>query len=251
MTPADAVRCRICGSTAVRPWIEKRAYHIHRCRRCGNAFVPNVAVPENLESLYTAAYFGGRLYGRRPLAPRISPNKTVEGLVAGVLGGTLAFWFAGLYQDWLSGPDALLIGLAVALAAPVGDLFESLVKRDLAVKDTGSFFGAQLPAFREGLAEFQSGYAARHGDGAPVSAAPEAQQIAWLHEVDATPFFAAVRRLTVLGLPAMPKYGGHHDGAGWKLLGFVDGHFWEPPIGYYDQDYAGFVPYPGTQPYTA
>jgi phosphatidate cytidylyltransferase len=90
----------------------------------------------------TAAYFGGRLYGRRPLAPRISPNKTVEGLVAGVLGGTLAFWFAGLYQDWLSGPDALVIGLAVALAAPVGDLFESLVKRDLAVKDTGSFFGA-------------------------------------------------------------------------------------------------------------
>ena len=90
----------------------------------------------------TAAYFGGRLYGRRPLAPLISPNKTLEGLVAGVLGGTLAFWCAGLYQDWLSGADALVIGLAVALAAPVGDLFESLVKRDLAVKDTGSFFGA-------------------------------------------------------------------------------------------------------------
>jgi phosphatidate cytidylyltransferase len=90
----------------------------------------------------TAAYFGGRLYGHRPLAPRISPNKTLEGLVAGVLGGTLAFWFAGLYQDWLTGPHALLIGLSVALAAPVGDLFESLVKRDLAVKDTGSFFGA-------------------------------------------------------------------------------------------------------------
>jgi phosphatidate cytidylyltransferase len=66
----------------------------------------------------------------------------VEGLVAGVIGGTLAFWFAGLYQDWLSGPDALLIGLAVAAAAPVGDLFESLVKRDLEVKDTGTFFGA-------------------------------------------------------------------------------------------------------------
>ncbi len=90
----------------------------------------------------TAAYFGGRFYGRRPLAPRISPNKTLEGLIAGILGGTLAFWCAGLYQDWLSGADALLIGLAVALAAPVGDLFESLVKRDLAVKDTGSFFGA-------------------------------------------------------------------------------------------------------------
>jgi phosphatidate cytidylyltransferase len=90
----------------------------------------------------TAAYFGGRYYGRRPLAPRISPNKTVEGLIAGMLGATLAFWLAGLYQDWLSGPDALLIGLAVAVAAPLGDLFESLVKRDLEVKDTGAFFGA-------------------------------------------------------------------------------------------------------------
>jgi phosphatidate cytidylyltransferase len=90
----------------------------------------------------TAAYFGGRLYGRRPLAPRISPNKTVEGLVAGLLGATLAVWFAGLYQDWLSGWDAVIIGLAVAVAAPIGDLFESLVKRDLAVKDTGAFFGA-------------------------------------------------------------------------------------------------------------
>ena len=90
----------------------------------------------------TAAYFGGRIYGRTPLAPVISPNKTVEGFVAGVLGGTLAFWFAGLYQDWLSGTDALLIGGVVALAAPVGDLFESLVKRDLGVKDTGRLFGA-------------------------------------------------------------------------------------------------------------
>jgi phosphatidate cytidylyltransferase len=90
----------------------------------------------------TAAYFGGRLYGRIPLAPDISPAKTVEGLVCGIVGGTLAFWFAGLYQDWLTGPDALLIGALVALMAPVGDLFESMIKRDLAVKDTGRFFGA-------------------------------------------------------------------------------------------------------------
>ena len=90
----------------------------------------------------TAAYFGGRWYGRTPLAPLISPNKTLEGLVAGVLGGTLAFWAAGLYQDWLTGPDALLMGALVALAAPVGDLFESMIKRDLEVKDTGKLFGA-------------------------------------------------------------------------------------------------------------
>jgi phosphatidate cytidylyltransferase len=90
----------------------------------------------------TAAYFGGRYFGTRPLAPTISPNKTVEGLLAGILGGAGAFWAAGLYQDWLSGDDAILIGLMVAVAAPIGDLFESMIKRDLAVKDTGRLFGA-------------------------------------------------------------------------------------------------------------
>jgi phosphatidate cytidylyltransferase len=90
----------------------------------------------------TAAYFGGRLWGRRKLAPDLSPNKTVEGLAAGIVGATFVFWAAGLYQDWLSGLDALIIGFLVALAAPIGDLFESAIKRDLDVKDTGTFFGA-------------------------------------------------------------------------------------------------------------
>jgi phosphatidate cytidylyltransferase len=92
----------------------------------------------------TGAYFGGRAWGRRPLAPRISPNKTVEGLLTGIVVGTLAFWlFAVAYQhEWFRGPDALLIGFCVALVGPVGDLFESLIKRDLDVKDTGRFFGA-------------------------------------------------------------------------------------------------------------
>lgn len=89
----------------------------------------------------TGAYFGGRLWGMRPLAPRISPNKTVEGLLAGFIVGTLAFWLAGLYQDWISGLDALAIGACVAAVAPLGDLFESLIKRDAGVKDTGGLFG--------------------------------------------------------------------------------------------------------------
>jgi phosphatidate cytidylyltransferase len=89
----------------------------------------------------TGAYFGGRYWGTRALAPRISPSKTVEGLLAGILAGTFAFWFAGLYQNWLSGTDALITGACVAAAAPLGDLFESLVKRDLGVKDTGKLFG--------------------------------------------------------------------------------------------------------------
>jgi len=90
----------------------------------------------------TFAYFVGRSYGSTQFAPLISPNKTLEGLVGGLVGGTLAFWCAGLYQDWLTGWDALLIGFLVAVAAPLGDLFESMIKRDLEVKDTGRLFGA-------------------------------------------------------------------------------------------------------------
>lgn len=89
----------------------------------------------------TFAYFGGRWYGSRRIAPLISPNKTFEGLVAGFIGGTMAFWFAGLYQDWLTGWHALAMGALVAFTAPIGDLFESMVKRDLEVKDTGTLFG--------------------------------------------------------------------------------------------------------------
>ena len=89
----------------------------------------------------TAAYAGGRLFGRHRLAPALSPNKTLEGLAFGVVGGTAGFWFAGLYQDWLPGIDALVMGLCIAVLAPVGDLFESMIKRDLRIKDTGTIFG--------------------------------------------------------------------------------------------------------------
>jgi phosphatidate cytidylyltransferase len=89
----------------------------------------------------TGAYATGRMFGSHKIAPSLSPNKTLEGLLGGFLIGTMAFWFAGLYQDWLSGADALIIGAAVAAIAPVGDLFESMLKRDLGTKDTGTLFG--------------------------------------------------------------------------------------------------------------
>lgn len=90
----------------------------------------------------TAAYLGGRLFGRRPLAPEISPHKTVEGLFCGMFIAVLAVFLAGLYEPWLTQGDALLLGVAVAVLGPLGDLFESLVKRDAGTKDTGSLFGA-------------------------------------------------------------------------------------------------------------
>jgi phosphatidate cytidylyltransferase len=89
----------------------------------------------------TGAYAVGRMFGSHRIAPSLSPNKTLEGLIGGFLIGTMAFWFAGLYQNWLSGLDALIVGAAVAAIAPVGDLFESMVKRDFGRKDTGRLFG--------------------------------------------------------------------------------------------------------------
>ena len=62
-------------------------------------------------------------------------------MLIGMAVAVAAVWFAGLYQDWLSGTDALILGLGVALAAPLGDLFESLIKRDMETKDTGRLFG--------------------------------------------------------------------------------------------------------------
>ena len=90
----------------------------------------------------SGAYLGGRAFGTRKLSPRISPNKTVEGLVIGFLTAVVATWAAGLYQDWLTHGEALILGAAVGVAAPIGDLLESAVKRDAGTKDAGTLFGA-------------------------------------------------------------------------------------------------------------
>jgi phosphatidate cytidylyltransferase len=90
----------------------------------------------------SGAYLGGRAFGTRKLSPRISPNKTVEGLVIGFLTAVVATWAAGLYQDWLTHGQALILGAAVGIAAPIGDLLESAVKRDAGTKDAGRLFGA-------------------------------------------------------------------------------------------------------------
>lgn len=90
----------------------------------------------------TAAYLGGRAIGRTKLAPAVSPNKTVEGLIIGIAAAIFAVWVAGLYQDWMTGTDALILGAVVALVSPIGDLFESFFKREAQIKDTGTLFGA-------------------------------------------------------------------------------------------------------------
>ena len=90
----------------------------------------------------TGAYFGGKTLGRHRLAPTISPNKTWEGLAFGIFTAILAVWIVNWYQDFIDTPQALILGAAVAIVAPIGDLFESFIKRDVGTKDTGALFGA-------------------------------------------------------------------------------------------------------------
>ena len=86
-------------------------------------------------------YLVGSRIGRRPLAPDVSPNKTVEGLLAGmaasVVLGAIVAEILGLHP-WNSLGDGVLLGLVVAIFAPLGDLCESMLKRDLGLKDLGT-----------------------------------------------------------------------------------------------------------------
>jgi phosphatidate cytidylyltransferase len=94
------------------------------------------------------AYFGGRAYGKHKLAPAISPKKTIEGAIAGVLSAVLAAGICkGLFEllwPTLSAPvswfTAGVLALLLSIAGIIGDLIESLLKRDAQVKDTGSLF---------------------------------------------------------------------------------------------------------------
>ena len=96
----------------------------------------------------SAAYFAGRAFGKRKLMPAVSPGKTVAGAVGAVAGSMAGAW---LYNDLVLQPyaqlalapwTALIFGAVVSGAGQVGDLVESLFKREAGVKDSSSFFGA-------------------------------------------------------------------------------------------------------------
>src|SRR5207253_7598435 len=87
----------------------------------------------------TAQYYTGRAAGRRPLAPRISPKKTIEGAAGGFVFGVLVFTVVGGW--WLAGvPVAfrVILGAAVVALGIAGDLFESMLKRSASLKDSSS-----------------------------------------------------------------------------------------------------------------
>lgn len=97
--------------------------------------IPTIAVGD------AGAFFIGRSFGKHKLAPRISPNKTVEGFLGGlffaILGGVLFSFLWGLRTPLITPLHGIVLGVSLGLLTPLGDLGESMLKRQFNVKDTG------------------------------------------------------------------------------------------------------------------
>ena len=106
----------------------------------GVGLVLGVAIPVIVYDVF--GYFVGSQFGKSRLVPAISPNKTVEGLIGGMTGSIIvAVLIVKQIHPWGDLGHALALGVTVAVMAPLGDLAESMLKRDLGIKD----FGAILP----------------------------------------------------------------------------------------------------------
>lgn len=152
--------------------------------------------------------------------------------------GPVAFGF-------LSAADAADVDAIAAQILPSGDSPGAREAHAVYFIDRAlaTFFADRAAAFRSGLAQFQLAFRTSQPASASFASASPATQTEFLRSADQTPFFTSVRWLTVVGTLASAQYGGNFGGAGWKIMGFEDQHVFMPPFGYYDRDYAGFVPY--------
>jgi phosphatidate cytidylyltransferase len=127
-------------------WIGAGIGHLILLRDIGDEYLGRLSIFTVLLAVWagdTAAYFAGRLFGRHKLAAIMSPGKTWEGFVVGFAASVLVVFFA-LYQDrdqFLEIWETLVLGAVIAVAGTIGDLFESAVKRDMQVKDSGRLLG--------------------------------------------------------------------------------------------------------------
>jgi gluconate 2-dehydrogenase gamma chain len=146
---------------------------------------------------------------------------------------------------------AALVFLSAADAADVESIAAQIVPSDdtPGAREAGALYfidrsmrtwlAGRAGDFRAGLRDFQTRFAAAHS-GTAFASADDTTQRAFLTANEASEFFNSVRMLTLVGLFALPKYGGNRDAIGWRLIGFEDQHVFAPPFGYYDRDYPGF-----------
>lgn len=127
-------------------WFPAHFPLVHRASPEGPGLVMLLAVAVVLSD--TGAYFAGRALGRHKLAPVLSPNKTWEGAVGGIVAALCGMAILHAMRQglgWTALPDwavakYLVVGALLAVAAQVGDLLESMLKRDAGVKDSGTIF---------------------------------------------------------------------------------------------------------------
>lgn len=154
-------------------------------------------------------------------------------------------------ERWSGGPT--LSFLSAAEAADVDAVAAQIIPSDdtPGAREAGvvffidralATFLSQLASdYRVALRAFQAAFRDRHSGVASFASLPSERQVEYLETVDQTPFFEMTRLLTQLGMFSLPGYGGNRDSAGWRLIGFEDRHFFQPPFGYYDREYPGFV----------
>jgi phosphatidate cytidylyltransferase len=141
--PGERTRAALAGTLAV-VWVGLALAHGALLREFEEGVVLVLAILVGTFLGDTFAHILGSLFGKTPLSPSVSPNKSVEGFAAGVIGGTLAVVVLAAIVDesWFELWEAAALGLAVTIAAACGDLFESALKREAGVKDSGTLLGA-------------------------------------------------------------------------------------------------------------
>ena len=189
---------------------------------------------------------------REDLNPLYSRRAMIEGML-GLLGvvalcdsatarATAAEARDGTAPRFFSAHEAVTIDALVAQIIPTD---ETPGAREMGVARfidyaLAGFLSPLAADIRAGLAEFESHFLAKNGGSNGFATLSAERQIVWLHQVEHTPFFESLQRLTVLGALTMPQYGGNRNGLGWEMIGFQDLHAFTPPFGYYDRDYPGF-----------
>ena len=106
-------------------------------RSLDNGFILMVFLLLIIWGTDSGAYFAGYFFGKNPLAPQLSPKKTIEGSIGGLLV-SVALGIIGSFMIELSFLTAIITAVLISLAAQIGDLFESMLKRTAGIKDSGN-----------------------------------------------------------------------------------------------------------------